>query len=294
MRTNVALMLTLLLIPSPAEAWVYYVNNTGDLVHWPADGSCTIKFQYHPEGIESILGMQEFTIFEDAMDLWNANPCTDVRLELDGVDDSCKIFAMPGADQNCIVVSHDFWDHDNHGAAMLTILSYQPSTAYLQDVDIDINEIDRDFSLCEDGEAKPLVDYRYAAAHELGHVYGLDHPSPEECDATEPTPIMCSDGDIFCGDDNPHEPQPDDLAGICAVYDRTFYTCDDSPPEPEPEAEPEPDLLAEPNPEPFDVEGGGPKESCYCDMGTRSDTGAAFLLLFLALPIVLRRRRREV
>jgi len=288
---KIRVLLLLLLSSTDAHAWIYYTNGAGDSrVRWSSDGPCTIAFQYHPDGIDSIPGMKEFTVFEDAMDIWNANPCTDVRLVLDGVDDGCEIYAFPGADQNCIVVSYSGWalDHpDQPGAAMLTILSYKPSTGRLEDVDIHVNGDGFDFSLCGDGEGEPWVDYRYAAAHELGHVYGLNHPSPEDCAATDPLPIMCSDGDIYCGDGKPHGPQPDDFEGVCAVYDRALFTCDDSPPEPAPESAPD-TITVEPDPELVEVDGSAPK-SC-CSAGSTPGPGVAFLLLIPLLSVMWKRR----
>ncbi|MFH1529667.1 MAG: matrixin family metalloprotease [Pseudomonadota bacterium] len=293
MKAPAAILVALLLVPSPAEAWVYYTSeSSGETVRWKSGGPCSIAFQYNPAGIESIPGMQEFTLFEDAMDLWNANPCTDIRLILDGVDGGCEVHkpAFPGEEQNCIVVSPSGWalaHPDYNGAAMLTVLNYLPSTGYLGDVDIDINEDGFDFGLDTEGvDPDDVVDYRFAVAHELGHVYGLAH-------SEDPDSILYSDGDIYLADDNPLEPQQDDLDGVCAVYDRTLFSCSDAPPEPEPEADSEigPDLVIEPNPEPFEVEGGGPKESCCCDMGSRSDLGSGLLLFLLVLPLALRRRR---
>jgi len=284
-------LLTLLLFPSPAGAWVYYDSkSSGETVHWETGGHCTIPFQYHPAGMESIPGMQEFTLFEDAMDLWNANPCTDVRLALDGVDDGCDISVFPGAEQNCIVVTFSGWagaHPDQIGAAMLTVLSYKPATGFLGDVDIDVNEELFDFGL--EGEVEDpedTVDYVFAVAHELGHVYGLDH-------SEVPESLMFSDGDIYLDDENPKGPQADDFAGVCAVYDRGIYTCDDSPtPEPQPESEPEPDLIA-----PSDTsagtdldDGGGKKKGC-CTTGVTPSPGAGFLLFALVLILTLPRRR---
>ena len=142
-----AILVALLLLPVPAEAWVYYTStSSGETVRWESGGPCTLAFQYHPEGIDSIPGMKEFTIFEDAMALWNANPCTDVVLTLDGVDDGCDIGAALGSEQNCIVVTDSGWvaaHPQSIGAAMLTILSYKPATGLLGDVDIDITPAGR-------------------------------------------------------------------------------------------------------------------------------------------------------
>lgn len=291
-------LLVLLLLPRPAAAWSYYTStSSGAMVRWESGGPCTVAFQYHPKGIDAIPGMKEFTIFEDAMDLWNANPCTDVVLALDGVDDGCDVSVFPGAEQNCIVVTDSGWVAAHPlsiGAAMLTILSYKPATGFLGDVDIDINEDGFDFGLEGSEEPQDLVDYRFAVAHELGHVYGLDHP---DCDVDPPLEsIMCSDGEIYLDDEHLLEPGADDFAGVCAVYDRSLYTCDDSPPEPEPELNPEPapdqigagDILVEPA---GTDGGGGDRKKGTCAMGSSSSPGGGLLLLGLALLLAGRRRR---
>ena len=268
-RLLLSLFVAMLLCPAPVAAWEYYTSKTsGETVRWEGGGPCTIAFQYNPDGIETIDGMKEFTLIEDGMALWNANPCTDVRFDLDGVDPACKAYALLGADQNCIVVSHEIWNHDEASAAALTILSYDRPSGFLKDVDIDINEKYFDFSLCDDGEEEPWVDYRFLIAHELGHVFGLDHPDV-------PDAVMYSDGDIYCGDGKQHEPQADDLEGVCAIYDRAIFACDDSPPEPEPEPGPVSDLQPEPSPEPAPPELGGRKGTCAAASGS-----APALLLF--------------
>ena len=288
------LFVAMLLCPAPAAAWVYYTSKTsGETVRWPDGGPCTIAFQYNPNGIDTIDGMKEFTLFDDAMALWNANPCTDVRFDLDGVDPACEIYANLGADQNCIVVSHDVWNHyddwGNHNisAAALTILSYKPATGLLQDVDIDINEKFFDFSFCDDGEVEPWVDYRFVVAHELGHVYGLDHPDVSDA-------VLYSDGDIYCGDGKPHEPHADDFEGVCALYDRAIYACDDFPPEPEPEPEPVSDLVPDLVPEPSPESGGGNGSCGSCAFTPEPDSGPAvlFALVFFLVIRLLRSRTR--
>ncbi|MBM4372202.1 MAG: hypothetical protein FJ098_11140 [Deltaproteobacteria bacterium] len=290
MRVLVATLLLTLGSSPAASAWVYYVTREGGPeVRWPDGGPCSVTFQYNPAGLDTIEGMKEISALEDAMDLWNANPCTDLRLRLEGVDPSCGFYALPGADQNCIAVMST-WVKDP-AFAMLTILSYKPSTGLLQDVDIGINDQHFDFSLCDAGEGNEWVDYRFAITHELGHVYGLNHPPEEFCEATSPLPILCSDGDLYCDDGKPREPAPDDLGGVCALYGHEVFSCSDLPPEPVPETGSEPTADAADatgsDAVPADPPGKG---RCACGVPARAgDPWTLFLLPLLAL--LLRRLR---
>jgi hypothetical protein len=66
------------------------------------------------------------------------------------------------------------------------------------------------------------MDLQSVVTHELGHALGMDHPCdfsrPTTCDPSARTTVMYG---TYLAGTNRRTPQPDDIAGILAVYGPT-------------------------------------------------------------------------
>lgn len=91
-------------------------------------------------------------------------------------------------------------------AIAVTTVSYNWRTGELYDADVEFNSAEMDFST-DDDDVK--LDLQAVATHEAGHFLGLDHTNVE--DAT-------MQAGYLRGSLDPRTLEPDDEAGLCAIY----------------------------------------------------------------------------
>ena len=150
-----------------------------------------------------------------------------------------------------------------------TILIHRTQSGALVDADIAVNLGGFDISASETCVVD-RYDLRSTLTHEIGHFYGLDHSDVEGATMERRS---------VAGDCSMRTLEADDIAGLCATYERAEPAEVEATPEPGPEPVPEPVETAERvEPQPPADEG--------CHSATSS---LSALVTFLAL-LILRAR----
>jgi hypothetical protein len=259
---------------SPESCCVLDENScdiNGEFVHWPK--SC-VSYNTHEEGSarSDISGKQLSEIVAAAFESWLSVDCNGAPLSLSieyrGLS-SCGIaeFNKEPNQPNANVWMFRDLGMDSPAIALTTVM-LDLNRAEIVAADVEFNSALFDFTL---GEQEVKYDLLSVATHEAGHFLGL-------ADSVNKDATM--DGYYDPGDLAPRTLDPDDVAGVCAIYpaDREIkggaQNC-------EPYGGYSPDCFVE--------------EGCSCD--TRrpfrpSSTGPWFSTGFLGV-LVLRRLRRQ-
>jgi hypothetical protein len=228
--------------------FVRTTNATGAPLYW--DSSC-VFITYAEDGTDHLAGDAEFAIMDEVFATWRAGieSCSYLTFELEGRAD-----IEVGFDGiNIIKLRDDRWcrpatdDEEeecyDQGAAGLTTLFFiddaeSDHNGQIFDADIELNGVN--FALSADGQslgdAPCKADLANTLTHEVGHLMGLDHTChvagerPVD-DQGEPVPdcfpasllsAEIKDATMYtfqdCGETKKITPEPDDLAGVCAIY----------------------------------------------------------------------------
>jgi hypothetical protein len=111
------------------------------------------------------------------------------------------------ANANVVLFEDDAWPYEGGIDTLATTrLRFNPDTGALYDADIQLNSAEFDFSV---GDPVTGNDLGSVLTHELGHFLGLYHTQVEG--ATMETAYDATD-------DLRRSLEPDDIAGICAMY----------------------------------------------------------------------------
>ncbi len=111
----------------------------------------------------------------------------------------------------------DDWTMRGHSPAAfaLTTTWFRRSTGEIIDVDMELNQQNWTFAVCEDAGCEetgemPEVDLENTVTHELGHFFGLAHTES----ARDATMWACAEP----GETLKRDLAPDDVEGMCEVY----------------------------------------------------------------------------
>ncbi|MCU0686532.1 MAG: matrixin family metalloprotease [Polyangiaceae bacterium] len=177
-----------------------------------ADGSANLDFAAVEKATESALAAWSGLFCQgegEATLLTTRLP--DVRCDLTEFD-----FGGPNA--NAIIFRDTYWDHEGvDNVLAYTTVSFSRATGEIRGADIDVNTAYNIFTTGETGVDKDLESI---LVHEIGHLLGLAH-------SDDPSSVMDAQyapGSVL------REPQPDDIAALCATYPATRQvTCDPTP-----------------------------------------------------------------
>jgi hypothetical protein len=204
------------LLPTQVAAWEFYSSN-GNLVHWPAQ-ACSIPYYIGSNGLEEIEGEQEILEVRRAFKAWGDLACSDFYPSFRNLVDDAKVSKL-GPNRNDVVFARSGWKWEPT-YVMLTVISFDPPTGEIYDVDIAINAQSFDFSLCGGGQDDQLADFKFAFLHEAGHFTGLAHSQVEDS-------LMYAAGTAVCSADLPAGILEDDEQGFCSVYQADLWKCSD-------------------------------------------------------------------
>jgi len=167
-------------------------------------------------------------VLERGAAAWTGPECSDIRLEV-GASTLQEVVGFnwhagsgDAINQNIVIFRNDTpgddldrWLH-TLGALAITTVTFESSGGRLLDADIEINDVEFEFTTCDLEEASCVVEFdlENTLTHELGHVLGLDHPPDGDAGAVDATMYASANrGQIVKRDLG-----DDDVAGICTVY----------------------------------------------------------------------------
>ncbi len=275
------LLLLVLWWPAQAGAFEFYSSN-GNLVHWPAK-ICSIPYYIDSKGLDEIEGEQEILEVRRAFKAWGDLPCSDFYPSFQNLVDDAKVSKL-GPNRNDVVFMNSGWKWES-SYVMLTVISFDPPTGEIYDVDIAVNSQSFDFSLCDTPDDDQVADFRFTILHEAGHFTGLAHSEVEDS-------LMYAAGTAVCSADLPSGIMDDDQQGFCSVYASDLWKCSDQilPDTVEPDAGP--DTEAQDAVTPTDTSsGGGGGGGCGVGGGPGEAAGWGWLLLGMLGMIRLLRAR---
>jgi len=158
-----------------------------------------------PVLLDPVPGLQDGGVaaLAAAVSAWTAPACTGL-----------KVIATAGAaaatPTNAVVMASEPWTHEPGDAAYTTVHS-DPRTGAIAGARIELNPA---VSFADDGAAD-RVDLQALLVHELGHVWGFGHSRIRGATLF---------AGIRAGSIHKRRLQPDDVAGLCAVYPAAWPT----------------------------------------------------------------------
>lgn len=221
--TLIAVLAIALATPAVASAWVRTLtcDDTGVAspftclpdeeprpVFWP---DACVLFYLNENGSADVPD-RDAVIAEivASFDAWNALDCNYLTMQYAGLSTELPGLTPDGfANGNVIYFVESNWRHSS-GIHALTSVSYDPTTAYIADVDMEINGAGRAWGIIPDGvEDASYTDLRNVITHEAGHFLGLEHTPIVEATMYAASPN---------GDVSRRSLEPDDIDGACSVY----------------------------------------------------------------------------
>lgn len=237
LQRYVILLATLMVAAPQAEGYVRTLTSRGNPIAWHE----TCVFLVPPLETPAHLPPAEvLEAIRASAQTWSDVPESYLRFVLEpAAAGKVPEFRERGNNENVVVFVESGWEHDRAAAAITTITYIASSSASedgrILDTDVELNTEDYPYStsLAEDKH-----DLQNILTHELGHVLGLDHT----CDdgTVEPTPLDHLGNEIpSCypirnvppeisattmfnfaeiGETDKRTLEPDDMAGIAAIY----------------------------------------------------------------------------
>lgn len=200
-------------------------NITGKPLFW--DSSC-VRFWVerdgsprrdisHDEALDVI--DRAFQTWEEAVCDGGENPFIVVTPQPEPAKSSLPEFDLAPGNQNVWIFRDDVWPHQGIGHALaLSSVTFDADTGRILDVDVEVNSAQFRITTSEQGAD---ADLESIATHEGGHFLGLDHTQV-------PTATMYAN--YSPGNLDFRSLEPDDEAGICAIYPPdTPRACVDDP-----------------------------------------------------------------
>lgn len=175
-------------------------------------GGCT-GFTVHEAGSSQVGVGTMIEVAKQAFALWDGVDCgagepPSVHVEFMG-EASCGVveYNKQAGNTNVIVFRDDAWPHadETHSVARTTT-TFDPNSGALLDADIEINTATFALTTTELTDSYDLVS---VMAHEAGHFLGMGHSADPE--ATMFRVYQAGTTDL-------RSLEPDDVAGICALY----------------------------------------------------------------------------
>jgi len=189
---------------------------------WP--GRC-IGYAIDAQGSSQVAFATIESAVETAFKAWHDASCSGaapgIRATYQGtVDCSSVEYKQVGGNANVITFRDEVWPHAGAGNTLgLTTVTYNLDNGQIYDADMEINSTANIELSTSNDEVK--YDLLSILTHEVGHFLGLAH---------SPLAPATMYAEYIPGDTHLRDLDPDDLAGICAIYPpNPNGACDDTP-----------------------------------------------------------------
>lgn len=237
-----------------------------------------VSFSMQKDGSSQVPLSVATDIFEQAFQTWTNVDCGGGKhprisvVNLGPVECNAHEYNKQAGNANVFLFQDTEWAHVGAGSTLaLTTVTYNIDTGEIYDADMELNSANVSFTT-DDKVVK--FDLASIVAHETGHFLGLSH-------STTATATMFSD--YSPGSMELRTLEPDDIAGICAIYppgDAIPASCDPSPRR---------GLASECSPPPITEE----ESSCSVSFGKTNAPGTLVALSSLVAFGLFTKRRRE-
>lgn len=193
----------------------------GAPLYWPKQ---CVGFSLQQDASPTIPYETFSAVTQRAFQSWLVADCGGQPPNIDVVDlgpVSCAAveYNQYAGNANIITFRNTTWPYESSSHTLaLTTVTFNTENAQIYDVDIEINAAEVQLTTTDDGVQ---YDLEAILAHELGHFFGLAHSG--DSSATMYARYKRGTTDL-------RTPEPDDYAGMCAIYPPgETGTCDPTP-----------------------------------------------------------------
>lgn len=232
-------------LPQSVFAYCQMRTGGGEGLDCKADGEPMAWTRRCTSQALDVLGSSDLTpaevreVVQKSVEAWTSVSCEGepIQLEVHAIEETCSCnqaeFNVEGGNVNSLsFVSAADWQerysHDNVTLAITTVW-HNVETGEILDADMEINEGNGPYAICpaQAGCVNGDVDLQNVVTHEMGHYFGLAHPSASQ--QGEELSTMSSVSNT--GETLKRTLEEDDINGICAIYPPGLLpeTCDDEP-----------------------------------------------------------------
>jgi hypothetical protein len=175
-----------------------------------------LNYSFQMDGARTLNRSAVELTFSQAFDAWLVLDCGgaghgfEVRRGTDVVCDTP--FHANRGPNNHLIAFVDDWNARGYPRRALanTTIWFLPSTGEIVDVDMEVNEQNRDLEVCpRQGCREGFIDLPSVATHEVGHFFGLGHSDVREATMFPEADANLTGLRTLAGDD---------VEGFCAIY----------------------------------------------------------------------------
>ena len=183
--TKIAVLILVATLVSTSAFAFKIITTAGKEVRWK---NTQVKYKINRAGSDDFSGgfdghgqkVSEYEAIHRAFDAWENVAGVELEAIFDGYTSKTKT-GMD--DENTIIWVESGWGNLEFrppaGALAVTISSYNLSNGEMVDADIHFNGDGFRWAVVDSDEEGLFMDLQSIATHEIGHFFGLDHPSED-------------------------------------------------------------------------------------------------------------------
>lgn len=212
-------LLLMLALPLSVHAFVLEKSRTGATLHWN-ESSIPVPWHMNTGGAPELGQEISQQTLHASFQTWEDVECSYLAFEYKGLVNLTpnQVGTRDYDRQNVMIwIEQEDWPGEWVDAFAVTVPLFEEQTGRLVDVDILFNRKFR-WSVAREGESGK-ADLQSIATHEIGHLFGLDHP---------PVPDATMFWSAVEGETHKRTLAADDIQGICHIYPvkgKTGFPC---------------------------------------------------------------------